>query len=625
MSDRVVRIGGASAAWGDTVQGAGQLVAAGGLDYLVGDYLAEVTMAILARMRAKDPQAGFIPDWLASVKPHLGAIKAQGIRLVTNAGGMNPEALRDAFLAAAGEQGLNFRVAVVLGDDLSGQADALRAAAPHEMFTGAALPPRLASCNAYLGARPIAAALAAGAEVVITGRCVDSALVLGPLMHEFGWAAGEHDLLAAGSLAGHVIECGAQATGGLFTDWQAVAEGWDDMGFPVIECHEDGGFIVTKPAGTGGMVTPATVAEQIVYEIGDPRAYHLPDVTCDFSAVTLDQAGPDRVLVRGARGRAPGPDLKVCATWADGFRLMTTYMIAGFQAAAKGRAMAQALVRRTQRLMAARGMADYREVSIEVIGAEDTWGAQARDDLRDGAREVVVKIGLRHDDARALEVFAREFAHPGVSMAQGLTGVLHGRPKPAPVVRVFSFLWPKAQVPVRVDLDGVGVSVPALAGARTADDLPPVPDFIVPGFTLPQDATATVPLRALAWGRSGDKGDDANIGLIARQEAFFPLLCAQVTEDRVAGFFAHYLQGRVSRYLMPGFHALNFHLRAVLGGGGSASLRYDPQAKTYAQMLLDMPVTVPAAWLAPGEPLAAQGAAERAGRTQTPSRGGAAG
>ncbi len=605
MSARRVRIGGASAAWGDTVHGVGQLVAAGGVDYLVGDYLAEVTMAILARLRAKDSAAGFIPDWLAAVTPHLPAIRAQGIRLITNAGGMNPLALREAFQAAARAQGLDFRVAVVTGDDLMAQAPALQAAGLRDIATGAALPERLASCNAYLGARPIAAALAAGADVVITGRCVDSALVLGPLMHDFGWGPGDHDLLAQGSLAGHVIECGAQATGGLFTDWHAVADGWDEMGFPLIDCAPDGSFTVTKPAGTGGMVTSATVAEQIVYEIGDPQAYRLPDVTCDFSAVRLEQTGPDRVRVSGARGRAPGGDLKLCATWADGFRLMTTYMIAGFQAAAKGRATAQALIRRTQRLMAAQGFADYRESLVEVIGAEDTWGAQANPALREGAREVVVKIGLRHDDPKALQVFARDFAHPGVSMAQGLTGVLHGRPKPAPVLRVFSALWPKAQVPVSVDLDGTPVPLPAdpPMPEAAAPVAPPTPTAFIP----PGGPTVTMALRALAWGRSGDKGNDANIGLIARHPDLYPLLCAQISEETVAGFFAHYLTDAgprpVSRYLLPGFHALNFHLRAVLGGGGSASLRYDPQAKTYAQMLLDLPVTVPAAWTAPGGPL----------------------
>lgn len=597
MSRKSLRIGGASAAWGDTVLGAGQLVRAGGLDYLVGDYLAEVTMAILSRMRARDPRAGFIPDWLDSIKPLLPEIRRQGIRLITNAGGMNPAGLRAAFEAAAAEAGVSFRVAVIEGDDLAGQEGAMRQAGLREMFTGQEMPARLASCNAYLGAGPIAAALAAGAEVVITGRCVDSALVLGPLMHEFGWRARDHDLLAAGSLAGHVIECGAQATGGLFTDWRAVAEGWDDMGFPVIDCLPDGSFTVTKPQGTGGMVTRATVAEQIVYEIGDPQSYHLPDVICDFSGVRLEQIGPDLVRVSGARGRAPGPDYKVCATWTDGFRLMTTYMIAGFEAAAKGRATAQALVRRTQRIMAARGFADYDEVSIEVIGAEDTWGAQAREGMREGAREVVVKIGLRHAEARALEIFAREFAHPGVSMAQGLTGVLHGRPKPAPVVRVFSCLWPKAAVPVTLDLGQGPLPVDCPA------DQPPAPAPQPPHLPEPMPLTgdlASVPLRTLAYGRSGDKGNDANIGLIARHAAFYPLLCTQMTEARVAGFFAHYLAGPVTRYALPGLPALNFHLRDVLGGGGAASLRYDPQAKTYAQMLLDTPVSVPAAWLEPG-------------------------
>jgi len=598
MSGRIVRIGGASAAWGDTILGAEQLVRKGAVDYLVGDYLAEVTMAILARMRAKDPQAGFIPDWLASIKPLLPEIKRKGIRLVTNAGGMNPAGLRAAFEAAAAEAGLSFRVAVIDGDDLSGDLDALREAGVREMFSGAELPARLASCNAYLGAGPIAAALEAGAEVVITGRCVDSALVLGPLMHEFGWGAEDYDKLAAGSLAGHVIECGAQATGGLFTDWRAVTDGWDDMGFPVIECLADGSFTVTKPEGTGGMVTIGTVAEQIVYEIGDPQSYHLPDVVCDFSGVRLEQSGPDRVRVDGARGRAPGPDYKVCATWADGFRVLTTYMIAGFEAAAKGRATAQALVRRTQRIMATRGFADYSEVSIEVIGAEDTWGEQARTGLREGAREVVVKIGLRHPDPKALDIFAREFAHPGVSMAQGLTGVLHGRPKPAPVVRVFSFLWPKAKVPVTLDMgDGPGAVPVATTGA--GPDAAPEPPALPLAETVAGDL-ATVPLRALAYGRSGDKGNDANIGLIARRAEFFPLLCAQMTEARVAEFFAHYLEGPVTRYALPGIHALNFHLRDVLGGGGSGSLRYDPQAKTYAQMVLDTAVSVPAEWLARG-------------------------
>lgn len=594
-SARTIRIGGAAAAWGDTIHGARQLVEKGEVDYLIGDYLAEVTMALLARARAKAPDGGFIPDWLASVKPLLPQIRQRNIKLITNSGGMNPLACRDAFLAAAAEAGLAFKVAAITGDDLSSSAAEIRAARPAEMFSGAGLPPAFASTNAYLGATAIAEALAAGADVVITGRVVDSAMALGPLMHEFGWKADDYDLLSAGSLAGHVLECGAQATGGLFTDWQDVADGWHDMGFPIAECAADGSFVVTKPEGTGGKVTIGTVAEQIVYEIGDPQSYRLPDVTCDFSQVGLEEIGTDRVRVAGAKGRAPGGDYKVCATYVDGFRILTTYMVAGWQAGAKGRRTAEALVERTGRMLAARGMAPYREVSIEVIGAEDTYGANAR---VVEAREVIVKIGLKHDDMKALELFAREFAHPGVSMAQGLTGVLHGRPKPTPVLRVHSFLWPKDRVPVAVHMDDGDDTFRATVPS-TAEATAPRP-HAAPQAPAPDGPVATVPLRALAWGRSGDKGNHANIGVIARRPEFFPLLAAQVDEASVAAFFAHYLQGRVTRYVLPGFHALNFLLEDVLGGGGTASLRYDPQAKTYAQMFLDLPVTVPAAWLERG-------------------------
>ncbi|WP_235857838.1 acyclic terpene utilization AtuA family protein [Marimonas lutisalis] len=592
-SQGMVRIASASAAWGDTIHAVRQLMAVEGLDYLVGDYLAEVTMAILARKKAASEAGGYIPDWLASVKPVLGEIRARGVKLITNSGGMNPLAAREAFEAMAEAQGLEFKVAVVTGDDLLPREGEIRAEGQHEMFTGAEMPARFASINAYLGAAGIARALDAGADVVITGRVVDSALVLGPLMHEFGWSADDWDKLAQGSLAGHVIECGAQATGGLFTDWQEVAEGWADMGYPVIDCAADGSFEVTKPPATGGLVTPATVGEQIVYEIGDPGAYLLPDVTCDFREVQLEQVGPDRVRVSGARGRAPGPDYKLCGTWMDGYRLITTYMIAGGDAAARGRRMAEALIERTARLIAEQGLAPYRETLVEVIGAGDCYGPAHVDPK---AREAVVKIGLRHDDKRALEIFAREFAMPGVSMAQGLTGVFSGRPAPAPVVRVFSLLWPKARTPVQVDVEGQGfaIDVPDLAPARPPAPLPP----------LNEDPAAEgdpqVPLCALAWARSGDKGTDANIGVIARRPEFLPRIAAEVTEARVGAWFAHYLEGKVTRFDWPGLNALNFVLSDCLNGGGSASLRYDPQAKTFGQILLDMPVAVPREWLAPG-------------------------
>jgi len=587
MSGRTLRIGCAAGFWGDSEDGAAQLLRAGGLDYLVFDYLSEITMSILARLRARDPAAGYVPDFVAIVGRHLPEIARSKIRLVANAGGVNPRACAEAIRKLIAEAGLALKVAVVLGDDLLERAAELRAANVKEMFSGDPFPARIMSANAYLGASPIAVALAAGADIVVTGRVVDSAIVLGPLLHEFGWSADDYDRLAAGSLAGHLLECGTQVTGGIFTDWRDVP-GWDDMGYPIAECAADGSFIVTKPGGTGGLVSRATVAEQMLYEIADPAAYLLPDVTCDFTAVTLEQSGPDRVRVAGARGRAPTPAYKVSATYADGFRVIATLTIGGPEAAAKAERTAAAIIARTRRLFRERNLGDYAEVSIEVLGAEATYGAHAATAARSG-REVVLKLGVRHDSRAALDLFAREVAPAAASMAQGLTGFFAGRPNVQPVVRLFSCLWDKARTPVTVELDGRSLAVPPPAGVPASAVTTP----LVPAPRVDQP-TAAVPLLALAWGRSGDKGNNANIGVIARDVAYVPYLRAALTEAAVAEWFAHVLQGPVQRFELPGIHAFNFVLWNALGGGGVASLRIDPQGKAFAQMLMDFPVPVPA-------------------------------
>jgi hypothetical protein len=259
-------------------------------------------MSLLVRARAKDPDQGYATDFVTvAMKSVLKDLAKHGIRVVANAGGVNPQACGAALRQLCADLDVDLKVAVVEGDDVLPLLPVIRGTGATEMFTGAPLPEKLVSANAYLGALPVAAALARGADIVVTGRCADSALALGVLMHEFGWSADDWDRLAAGSLVGHILECGAQATGGLHTDWQNV-ERWEDIGYPIAECRADGTFTVTKPEGTGGLVTPATVGEQMLYEIGDPGAYILPDVVADFTHVTLAQAGPHRVDVRGARG-----------------------------------------------------------------------------------------------------------------------------------------------------------------------------------------------------------------------------------------------------------------------------------------------------------------------------------
>ncbi len=600
MGDKRIRIGGASGFWGDTDQGAAQLLRLGQVDYLVFDYLAEITMSLLSRLRAKDPAKGYVPDFVTGVvAPLAGEIAAKGVKLVANAGGVNPVACAQAIEAALAAAGVPLKVAAVTGDDLLPQLESLRPSV-REMFTGAALPAKPWSLNAYLGAFPIARALAAGADIVVTGRCVDSALALGPLIHAFAWGERDFDRLAAGSLAGHIIECGPQATGGLFTDWREVP-GWDDMGFPIVDCAADGSFVVTKPPGTGGLVTPATVAEQITYEIGDPAAYLLPDVTADFSGVTLAQEGPDRVSVSGARGYAPGPDCKASATFHDGFRVVGTMMVGGREAAPKARRIAEATLARVRRLMAARGLGDFRASDVEVLGAEATYGEQARGGA---SREVILKVALSHADKEALEIFSREFIPAATSMAPGITGFAGGRPKVQPLISLFSCLVPKTALDVAVEMAGVRTPVPFAALPTQPRPLPPVPEDVKVAAN-----GATVPLIALAHGRSGDKGDKANISVLARRPEYLPLLRSQVTAAAVKHWLSHLVLGQVERFEWPGLGGFNFLLHEALGGGGTSSLRYDPQGKALAQMLLDLPVAVPGAWLKPGGPLAEWGGA----------------
>ncbi|PIF75911.1 uncharacterized protein DUF1446 [Variovorax sp. 54] len=594
---RVVRIGGASGFWGDSSVGAPQLVASGQIDYLVFDYLAELTMSILAGARLKKPELGYATDFVAvAMTAVLKDVVEQGIRVVSNAGGVNPQGCADALAALAAEQGVTLKIAVVSGDDVSPLLPELRLSQPpvRELQSGAPLPERVLSANAYLGARPIQAALDAGAQVVITGRCVDSAVTLGVLMHEFQWQPGDFDRLAAGSLAGHIIECGCQATGGLHTDWDTVPD-WPNIGYPIVECSADGSFVVTKPAGTGGKLTPAVVGEQMLYEIGDPAAYLLPDVVADFTQVRIEQAGEHRVRVHGTRGRAPTGSYKVCATYVDGFKTAAQLTIVGFEAVAKARRTGEAILARTGALFAQQGIGPYSGTQLEVLGAESCYGPHAQPQAQQ-IREAVLRLAVTHPRKDALELFAREVAPAGTSWSPGTTGAGGGRASVSPSIRQYAFLLDKARVSPQVRVDGQAIDVPPTVAfpdtspaARSTDALP---------LATPGDDAIEVPLIRLAWARSGDKGDTSNIGVIARHPDLLPLLRAQLTEARVAAWLAHLVQGPVTRHEVPGIHAFNFVCEQALGGGGMASLRNDPLGKGMGQILLALPVRVNPALLA---------------------------
>ena len=592
-AEHVVRIGGASGALNDSLIAVPQLLRVPDLDYLAFDYLGEGSMGLMRRLKEADPRSGFLTDFVdLHIGPYLTELKSRGIKVIANAGGMNPEGLAELIRARGRELNLDLRVAAVTGDDIEPLLPALRGEDVRDMFTGIPLPEgRIGSINAYLGAFPIAAALDAGADIVITGRVVDSALILGPLIHEFRWGPDDLDLLAGGTLAGHLLECGTQVTGGTFTDWQDVPD-WANIGFPVGECHVDGSVVITKPEGTGGLVSVGTVAEQLLYEVSDPQAYIVPDVVCDFAAASVSQVGPDRVRVAGAKGYPPTDSYKVCVTYDDGWRAIALIPIIGLEAPAKARRTADALLQRTSDQLRARNQADWRLTHVEVIGTEASYGPRAQP-LE--PREVLLKIVVDHDDPSACALFSREQTTAIMNMAVGTSiAPIIAAPRAIPLTEMILFLIGKDRVAARVTLDGQEVQFvePRADGFDPAMiDRPVVPP-------APIDAEIEVPLIRLAWSRSGDKGRLFNVAVIARKPEFLPYIRASVTEEAVADCYRYQFDdpanSRVDLYEVAGTHALNFVVHDAQGGGINVSPRLDPAAKSMAQRLLEIPVRIPA-------------------------------
>ena len=448
MSDRTIRIASGQGFWGDLLSAPVDQVRGGPIDYLMLDYLAEVTMSIMQKQRARDPSQGYARDFVQVMQQILRDCVAKRIRVVANAGGVNPGACSAAVLEVARQAGLAGRVKVgtITGDDLLDRLDALLAGG-HElrnMETGESLETirdRVQSANAYIGARPIVQALEQGADVVITGRSTDTALTYAPMMHAFGWRADEYDRLAAGVVAGHINECGAQASGGnSLVAWQEIGESLARVGFPIIEASADGTFVVTKHAGTGGRVSRAVVAEQILYEMGDPRQYITPDVIADFTTIRLDDAGPDRVRVHGVRGGPPTDRLKVSISYSAGYKAVGTLVYAWPDAVAKAQLADRILRERLDRL----GLR-FETIRTELVGWNATHGALAGEPRR-AAPEVELRFAVRAPEKAPVEAFTRELAPLILTGPPSVTGFAGGRPRVQEIVAYWPALIDRREI-----------------------------------------------------------------------------------------------------------------------------------------------------------------------------------
>lgn len=578
-------IGGACGYWGESPMATGQLLRYPGLKYLVYDYLAEVTMSIMARARLKNSSLGYAPDFISeAIGPQLQLIADKGVKVLSNAGGMNPQACAEAMRKAVADAGLQLKVAVVCGDDLLGQVEQF--SEQREMFNGQAFPAadKILSINAYLGAVPVVQALQEGADIVITGRCADSALSLAACMYEHDWQANDYDLMASGSLVGHLLECGPQASGGNFTDWHIVG-GLADIGYPVAEVFADGSFELSKVEDSGGMISVATATEQMVYEIGDPQSYLLPDVICDFSEVELQEIEPNRVFISSAKGRAPSGQLKVSVTYQEGFRAGHVWHLNGINARDKASRLAAAGMQRAQKRLASLGLPDYSAESIELFGGRTGDGPY---------EEITMKAAVQHPEAGAVGIYLKEMMGCALASPPGLhffTGA--GRPKPSPVVRLFSFLLDANKLTLTLSL-GADTTTLEPMGAGLHTDQAPAPHTMPTADTANAGEMVQVPLEVLAWARAGDKGDKANIGVLAREEEYLPWIARSLDQASVQQALDPLSVGAVERFYMPGCKGMNLLIDEALGGGGIASLRSDAQGKGFAQRLLQCPVTLPA-------------------------------
>ena len=589
-----IRIANAGGYWGDDSSVMKRQLSGGPLDYITQDFLAEVTMSILQKQKLRDPSRGYAHDFITQIDECLPLIVEKGVTVISSAGGVNPVGCAEKVLEVAKKHKLKIKVGVVCGDDilesideLSGRGEKFQNLETGEEFGD--VRERITSANVYLGAEPVVLALEAGCQIIITGRVTDTGITLAPMMYEFGWGSADWDKIAAGIVAGHIIECGAQSTGGNITDWQDV-KSFDRIGYPIVEMEPSGEFTVTKHPRTGGLVSEKTVKEQLLYEMGDPSLYITPDGIARFDTIELKEAGPNKVRISGIKGEPHTPFFKVSMSHDDGWKASGAILVSGPNVKAKAEAFAKLFWKRLGH--------KYEDTRVEMIGSGSIWPDSLRDKERQ-PNEILLRFGVRDHDKQKVKDFGVLLPSLILSGPSGVA-VTGGRPRPEQVVAYWPALIGRNAVTGRVqtfDSDGIQSEQQVKFQYRLTIQTVDIAPYRRPKAKLPAGKSIRMKLRDLAYARSGDKGDMCNVGVLARSPEIYDWLIVHLTNSKVKAFFKGIVFGKVTRKRVDNLLALNFLMDGSLGGGGTRSLMIDPQGKTLSQALLEMEISAPMALL----------------------------
>jgi hypothetical protein len=587
-----IRIANAGGFWGDDLGVLRRQLEGGEVDYISSDFLAEVTMSILRKQQLKNEALGYVTDFVDQIVDVADLMKSKGVRMITNAGGINPIGCARKILSELEKKGVSLKIAVVDGDNIVDRIDEFypNKAGFTNMDSGEdfnTIIENIQSANVYLGVPPLLKALESGADLILAGRVTDTSVTMAPMIHELGWKLDDWDKLAAGLVAGHIIECGAQSTGGNFTDWQKV-ERWDNMGYPIVEMNQNGDFTVYKHENTGGLISVDTVREQLVYEMGNPDQYISPDVVADFTHLRLEELEKNRVLVSGAKGYPSTPYLKVSMAYEDGYKATSSIVISG------GRVLNKA--QEFEKIFWDRLNTDFLKNNTEFVGYNACHQHLAEDI---DPNEILLRLSVYDTDVSKIRNFSMSIAPLILSGPPGVA-VTGGRARMQQVITYWPTLIPKECITSTVHvLNAAGEieeshEIGSVLGKE--EELKKMEIVEHTGYVDPdweRDRLITVPIRDICLGRSGDKGDTVNVGLLARSEEIYQYLKHDLTASKVANMFAELTKGKVVRYEIDNLMALNFLLEESLDGGGTKSLMIDAQGKTFASALLNQEIVIP--------------------------------